>query len=58
MPVKRHKDAQLIQVRYFKCPECETVVPATKTRHRTSVGHIKTMYCYVCQKTTDHEQIE
>lgn len=58
MAVKSHKDALPIQVRYFKCPVCGTVAPATKTRHKTSKGHIKTMYCYVCKEITNHEQTE
>lgn len=53
-----HKDAVPIQVRDFRCKECGIVAPATKARHKTSKGHIKHMYCYVCQKETEHEQVE
>lgn len=52
------KSARWIQKRVFECTECGTKVQATKTRHKTSAGHIKTMYCYKCKKTTDHVQIE
>ena len=53
-----HKEHRPIQVRDFRCAVCGTVAPATKTRHKTSKGHIKHMYCYVCQKVTEHEQTE
>lgn len=52
------KSARAIQIRMFECPECGAVVPATKTRFKTKVGHIKTMYCYRCRKATDHIQLE
>lgn len=46
------------QVRDFRCDVCGTVTPATKRRgRRTSLGHIKTMYCYQCRSVTQHTQI-
>lgn len=51
---KAHKP----QKRLFICPECGVVVPATKYYGKTSVGHIKTMYCYQCKEDKDFEQIE
>ena len=56
--MKTKKTALPIQVRYFRCMECGNVSPATKTRHKTSKGHIKDMYCYVCKRETKHEQTE
>lgn len=58
MSTKAHKTARPIQVRDFRCAECGTIVPATKTRHKTSKGHIKHMYCHVCKKETEHVQTE
>lgn len=52
------KNARPIQMRVFQCPECGAKVSATKTRFKTKAGHVKTMYCYVCKKATDHVQIE
>lgn len=47
------------QVRIFKCTVCGVTVPATKKPgHVTVAGHIKTMWCYHCEKITDHIQIE
>jgi uncharacterized protein YlaI len=54
----RKKSARPVQLRTFECPECGTRVTATKTKHKTKPGHIKTMYCYVCLKETDHVQTE
>ncbi len=54
----RKKSARPVQLRTFECPECGTRVTATKTKHKTNPGHIKTMYCYVCMKETDHVQTE
>lgn len=58
MSVRAHKDALPIHLRDFRCKECGTVVPATKVRHKTKKGHIKHMYCFVCQTDTEHEQVE
>lgn len=46
------------RVRYFKCPVCGTVVTATKTDGPSHNGHVKTMYCYVCMRETDHVQFD
>lgn len=57
--VVRSKDPRRTQIRLFICPDCQTVVPATKTRGKhTEDGHIKTMYCYKCQEDREFEQIE
>lgn len=56
--MKKTKNPRSIQLRRFRCKECGTVVPATKTLHKTSIGHIKHMYCYVCKRETEHEQTE
>lgn len=56
--MKRSKNPRSIQVRSFRCSECGAVAPATKTRHKTSKGHIKHMYCHVCKKETEHVQTE
>lgn len=54
----RKKSARPVQIRVFLCPECGTKVSATKTKAKTKAGHIKTMYCYVCKKYTDHVQVD
>lgn len=46
------------RLRYFKCPECGTVTTAPKTDGLSHVGHIKTMWCYVCKADRDHVQID
>ena len=58
MPSIAHKNSVSIQKRLFCCCQCGTLTPATKTRHKTSTGHIKTMYCYVCKERTNHKQLE
>ena len=46
-------------MRYFKCCSCGTPRSATKaSAKRTKIGHIKTMFCCVCNKVTDFEQVE
>ena len=52
------KNVRPVQLRTFECPICGTRVPATKTKHKTKPGHVKTMYCYVCMKETEHVQTE
>ena len=32
--------------------------PATKMKHRTAIGHIKTMYCFFCQEEQDFIQVD
>lgn len=54
----RDKDPRKIQKRWFRCPVCGELAPATKRNGRTRPGHIKTMYCCQCQDTRDFEQIE
>ena len=44
--------------RYFKCPECGTVLTAyKKSSRRTSVNHIKHMYCYKCKEVRPFIQL-
>lgn len=46
------------QIRDFRCTECGNIATATKGRgNKTGQGHVKHMYCYVCQRITKHEQI-
>ena len=52
------KDERLIQKRTFQCNECGTKVVYTKRKEKTAKGHIKTAYCYMCRKITDHTQID
>ena len=45
--------------RYFKCPECNTVISAPKKLSMASEkGHIKTMYCYICKRKRDFIMID
>lgn len=57
---KRNKKAQNrgVQIRVFVCPECGTHITATKSRGQTHPGHIKDIWCYVCQQVQKCEQIE
>lgn len=57
MRSRRHPKSINPQKRSFQCPECGTVSPATKWKGITNPGHIKTMYCYVCKKETEHIQV-
>lgn len=44
--------------RRFKCCECGTLLTAyKKSNRRTSVNHIKHMYCYVCKETQPFIQV-
>ena len=44
--------------RYFKCPECGTILTAyKKSSRRTSVNHIKHMYCYKCKEVRPFVQL-
>lgn len=52
------KDPRKIQKRFFRCTVCGAISPATKRQCLTRPGHIKTMYCYQCRDTTEHEQVE
>lgn len=58
MRVKRHPRAIVPQMRVFVCPACGTKTTVTKVKGRTSPGHKKNLYCYVCRKTTPQEQLE
>ena len=44
--------------RYFVCRECGATLPATSTRHKTGIGHIKDIYCYKCKKIVKSIQEE
>lgn len=47
------------QWRIFVCSICgEKIAAPKKRRYQTAVGHIKHMYCFRCQYTTEHIQIE
>lgn len=46
------------QVRVFLCKVCGTHNYATKDRGITGPGHIKHMYCYRCNETTEQVQID
>jgi phage antirepressor YoqD-like protein len=46
----------------YQCPECGNKAPITKqmtgrNTHRSVHGHIKDLWCYVCQKETKHVQL-
>lgn len=45
------------QVRVFQCPNCGKLVPATKRKGKTAIGHIKTMVCYYCGELGDFVQV-
>jgi hypothetical protein len=45
-------------VRYFRCQECGTLNPATKSKGFTGPGHIKSFWCHKCQKKTDQVQVD
>jgi len=45
-------------IRFFKCPVCGTTITAPKYIGKTNIGHVKTMYCYICGKEQDLVQIE
>ena len=47
-----------LQQRQFRCNHCENTTDAPKSRGRTNPGHIKSMYCYICQMITNHIQID
>lgn len=43
-----------IIIRYFRCPDCNGVVTASKKSSMpTAIGHIKTMYCPFCKEEKD-----
>ena len=46
-----------IQRRRFRCSVCGTEVVAPKAAGRTSEGHIKHMWCFVCKERTEHVQL-
>lgn len=58
MPTVAKRSSLRIQMRTFECPVCGTKLHATKTKFKTKVGHIKTMYCYVCKDMRDCVQTE
>ncbi len=56
--MKRHPRAVVPQMRVFVCPACGTKTTVTKVKGRTSPGHKKNLYCYVCRKVTPQKQLE
>jgi len=48
----------MIVKRYFKCVDCGSVLPATSTKRKTGIGHIKDIYCYKCKKIVKSIQEE
>lgn len=56
--MRRSKNLRSLQLRVFRCPECGTRLVAPKRIYRTSIGHIKTMWCYVCKAMRDFIQVE
>lgn len=46
-----------VQFRAFKCLKCGTVAQYPKYGERTGIGHIKTVWCYRCRRSTRHVQI-
>ena len=55
-PVRQHPGAVRPQMRTFRCPVCGMTTTATKCKGRTRIGHIKTMWCWVCQADSDMVQ--
>lgn len=46
-------------IRIFKCTECGNhLYAAKKLGNRTSIGHVKTMYCPFCDMDTQFIQID
>lgn len=40
---------------YLVCPECgNTQSIQRRSNRRKRSGHIKTIYCYICRRRTDH----
>lgn len=42
--------------RWFKCPQCGQIMVAPKQNSHnggTDLGHLKTMYCFICKKKQD-----
>lgn len=56
----RHTKKGVVQ-----CPECKTTYPVyrmfsqliKKPKGHYSEGHIKDLYCYVCQEVTKHREL-
>ena len=51
------KKRRIVYIRWFKCPECGTIVTATKGQ-MTSNGHVKTMRCPICREEQSFMQID
>lgn len=50
---------QPVTMRDFQCPECsEKISVPKKSSRRTSVGHIKDMWCWKCKETRKFIQIK
>lgn len=56
--MRRRRSKTPVPVRIFRCRECGALNPATKWKGRTDVGHVKTFWCYRCEKKTDQEQVD
>ena len=56
--MSRRKSKGPPMVRIFACKECGEKSPATKTKGTTASGHVKTFWCFRCQRVTDHIQID
>lgn len=54
----RRRSRKRPQVRLFQCPVCGKLMPATKVKGRTTIGHIKTMYCFFCGEEEDFVQVD
>lgn len=50
MPRLSHPSMESKQLRRFECTVCGAVNYAPKRNGKTNDGHIKTFYCYRCQK--------
>lgn len=46
------------RLRFFKCPTCGAIITAPKLHGITHVGHLKTMYCFVCGTNRDFIQVD
>jgi hypothetical protein len=44
-----------VRIKLLICSKCHNVFPiARKKSHNRSTGHIKHLYCPVCEKVTEH----
>ena len=52
------KKRRFVTIRRFRCPWCGQEMIAPKMRGPTHSGHVKTMYCPMCQTDRDFIQTD